>query len=203
MRGSDETSGSLFSYVDLDEAGDAACRPEGAAFGDRRPHGAPPRLCRLADLPQEDRGTVRLDQDRRRHGANHVSRRGACPCPLHPGHGSLQPRPDAPTARRMTKRPAQETVPAGPADTPAARHAREDGKPFQPRRLLQQPVKAGPPHSLRRQVNLKGRTSSSVSVSDARPKNRLNFERHEGRIAGSPARGCGPSCLRSCGGAAV
>ena len=74
-------------------------------------HHAPCRLRRLAEAPQEDRGALRLGQDRRRHGADDAPRRRTGPRPVHSHHGGVQPGAVAPPPDRMTpgERPSAAT----------------------------------------------------------------------------------------------
>ena len=130
MRGTDETSGSLFSYVDL-EARIPAKHPlrkirqlvnEALAgldtdfqalytnFG--RPSFTPERLirqnhpargaCPVDQAPQIDRRSFRLCEDRRGHGTDRLPRPRTVALPLHLYDGRDQPRPTTSAAGRVT-----------------------------------------------------------------------------------------------------
>ncbi len=61
-----------------------------------------PRLRQVTAAAEEDRGTFRLGQNRRLHGADPVSRLRARACPLHLGDGGLQLGEAAETARHLS-----------------------------------------------------------------------------------------------------
>ncbi len=86
-----------------------ARRAEGAPFRHRRPNHPARGLRPLAEAAQEDRGALRLGQDRRRHGPSRPSRPRPRQRPLHPHHGGLQPRSLAEAARHMSTAPLRPT----------------------------------------------------------------------------------------------
>ena len=67
-------------------------RTEGPAFRHRRTNHAPSRLRPVPAAPEEDRGTLRLGQDRGRHGPDRSPRPRQGPRAVHDDHGGLQPR---------------------------------------------------------------------------------------------------------------
>jgi hypothetical protein len=86
---------------DLPSLRHATCRPEIEIFSDRRTHDPTRGICVVPEAPKEDRRAVRLGQNRRRHGTNHVSGRRTRPIPLHPDHGRQQPCPTTKVAGGM------------------------------------------------------------------------------------------------------
>lgn len=90
--------------------GYAACRPEVPTLRHRRQNPPSPRLRPIVAAPEEDRGTFRLGQNRRRHGADPGSQHRARAGPLHLGDGGLQPREAAKTARRLNRKAATRTA---------------------------------------------------------------------------------------------
>ena len=69
-----------------------------APLGNRRPHHAPPRLCREPADAQADRGSVRLDQDGGRPQEDPASRHGPGRLAVHADRDRLQPGPAAQAA---------------------------------------------------------------------------------------------------------
>lgn len=80
----------------------SACRAEIETFGDRGPNDPAPGLRPIPAPPQAHRGSLRLGQDRRRHGPDRLSRPREGALPLHPHHGRQQSRP-APEAAGCLK----------------------------------------------------------------------------------------------------
>lgn len=80
----------------------AACRPESALFSDRCNNHPTRGLRPVSQAPKADRGRVRMGENRRSHGPDHVSRRRTRALALHSHHGGQQPRPTTTAAGGIT-----------------------------------------------------------------------------------------------------
>jgi hypothetical protein len=101
MRGTDEATGSLFSYVDLEE---------------RIPARHP--LRKVREIVND--ALASMGQDRWRHGADDASRRRKGPRAVHAHHGGLQSRPVAPPVDRMKPRVVAASMPTRVLKTPSS-----------------------------------------------------------------------------------
>jgi len=107
MRGLDERTVSLFSYVDLED-----CVPAKHSLRViRRSHDAPLGLCDQPAKAQADRGAVRLGQDDRRACPAHVRRSATLTIHVHSDDGGLRSHLVAQVARsvRITGRTLSRT----------------------------------------------------------------------------------------------